>query len=469
MVMKRYFNITVAALVIAGCAKENNPSGDVQPVIRKTIEVGLDATKTSLGTEVAGTFPVFWSEGDEIAVVENMGVEGQQNCSVYRLKSGAGTANGVFEHVSGNAFPAVIKDVVYPASAMAPQGVELDKIPVISMDALVPKVQTQTYVKNSFDPKAAVMAFHSDADQQQAIVLKPASSIVCIPVAGQAGDVVTSVVWQNMDGRTVTVTLNCPDGVALSSEPTNFYLSIPPMTTDCNGIAYVNLENGAVQVKTPRSMKAFKAGELHRFATWTLSRKTKWTIKYIGSERIHAVTSQTPLGPGKYMIDDNPLSWWEFRRKLNSAGTAGAMAGPHKVIIDLGKTEHIKGLKIKGAEVKSTASYSDGEVNLTPSAGYSAPFSVFASFLKEGELTDDFIKSFNNTNSYENSAQEVHKATAINGIAYYYGSDMKNWWDIPLNSERDARYLVIHFYQCWNDAGTGGAASKMKVAELDIY
>ena len=465
--MKRYFNIAVAALVIAGCAKENNPSEDVQPVIRKTIEVGLDATKTSLGTEVAGTFPVLWSEGDEIAVVENMGVQGQQNCSVYRLKSGAGTANGVFEHVSGNAFPAVIKDVVYPASAMAPQGVELDKIPVTSMDALVPKVQTQTYVKNSFDPKAAVMAFHSDADKQQTIVLQPASSIVCIPVVGQAGDVVTSVVWQNIDGRTVTVTLNCPGGVELSSEPTNFYLSIPPMKNDCNGIAYVYLKNGAVQVKTPRKMTAFKAGELHRFATWTLSRKTKWTIKYIGSERDHAITSQTPLGPGKYMIDDNPLSWWEFKRKLNSSKEP-VMAGPHKVIIDLGKTEHITGLKVKGPEVKATAKYSINKVDVTPTAGYSAPYSVYASFLKEGELTDNFMTSFKEDNWYD-SAQESFTAAAETTIADYYGADMKTWWDLPLKQARDARYLVIHFRHGWDNTGTGSAASVMKVAELDIY
>lgn len=466
--MKRYFNIAVAALVIAGCAKENNPSGDVQPVIRKTIEVGLDATKTSLGTEVAGTFPVLWSEGDEIAVVENMGVEGQQNCSVYRLKSGAGTANGVFEHVSGNAFPAVIKDVIYPASAMAPQGVELNKIPVTSMEALVPKVQNQTYVKNSFDPKAAVMAFHSDAAQQQTIVLQPASSIVCIPVVGQTGDVVNSVVWQHMDGRTVTVTLNCPGGVELSSKPTNFYLSIPPMQQEvCNGIAYVHLKNGAVQVKTPGNRTAFKAGELHRFPTWTLSRKTKWTIKYIGSERVHDTQSGTPLGPGKYMIDDNPLSWWEFRRKLNSSKKP-AMAGPHKVIIDLGKTEHIAGLKVKGPETKSTATYSVDGVNVTPSAGYSAPFSVYASFWGEGDLTDANINSFKQDNWYK-SAQESFTAAAETTIADYYGEDMKTWWNLPLSKERDARYLVIHFLHGWNNTGTGSAASVMKVAELDIY
>ena len=46
---------------------------------------------------------------------------------------------------------------------------------------------------------------------------------------------------------------------------------------------------------------------------------------------------------------------------------------------------------------------------------------------------------------------------------------MKDYWNIKLTKEYDARYLVIHFYQCWNDGATGGAASKMKVAELDIY
>ena len=473
--MKKLILLASATAVLAACSKENsslpgssNDSQDETATVKKTIVVGLDVNKTALGAEVAGVFPIVWSEGDEIAVVENMGVEGQQNCSIYRLKSGAGTSDGVFEHVAGNAFPEVITDVVYPAAKMAPQGVELNQIPVTSISDLVPKVQTQTYVKDSFDPEAAVMYFHSDASHQQPIVLRPASSIVCIPVAGSAGDEVTSVVWQNIDGRTVTVTLNCTEPVALSAEPVNFYLSIPPMTKDCNGIAYVYLKNGAVQVKTPRNMTAFQAGELHRFPTWTLSRKTKWTIKYIGSERPWGTNTQTPYGPGEFMIDDNPLSWWEFMRTLNSSGTGGAMAGPHKVIIDLGKTEHIKGLKIKGAEVKTYMSYSINGVNVTPKSGYNPPYTVYASFLAEGELTDEFITAFIKADPYS-QAQEFHQAVTKKGISYYYGSDMKSWWDIPLSKEYDARYLVIHFYHAWNNAATGTAGSVMKVAELDIY
>lgn len=468
--MKKLSVLAMAMIVMASCAKENvqpNENND-QSNDRRILEIGLASTKTQLGKEDNGFFPIVWSEGDEIAVIENMGAEGQ-NVSVYRLKDGAGTANGVFEHISGDAFPKVITDVVYPASAVVPNSTLISEIPIVNVSSLVPKDQTQSYEEGNFDKNAAVMYFHRN-NAADKIVLEPLSSIICIPIKGfDDNDVVTAVKWQNMDGRTATVTLNCPNGVKLSKgQATNFYLSIQPMLKDCNGIAYVYLKNGAIQVKTPRNLKAFKAGTLHRFPEWTLSKKAKWTIKYIGSERKTSMSNQTPLGLGQYMIDGNDLSWWEFRRN-----SKGSMAGPHKVIIDLGKTEHVKGLKIKGPETKITSSYTVkdefGEKKITVSEGYNAPCTVFASFLKEGELTEAFKSTFCNTNSFEKDAQEVHKAEISKGITYYYGTGMKDYWNINLKKEYDARYLVIHFYQCWNDPETGGAASKMKVAELDIY
>ena len=468
--MKRLSVLAMAMIVMASCAKENvqpNENND-QSNDRRILEIGLASTKTQLGKEDNGFFPIVWSEGDEIAVIENMGVEGQ-NVSVYRLKEGAGTANGVFEHISGDAFPKVITDVVYPASAVVPNSTRISEIPIVNVSSLVPKDQTQSYEAGNFDKNAAVMYFHRN-NAADKIVLEPLSSIICIPIKGfDDNDVVTAVKWQNMDGRTATVTLNCPNGVKLSKgQATNFYLSIQPMLKDCNGIAYVYLKNGAIQVKTPRNLKAFKAGTLHRFPEWTLSKKAKWTIKYIGSERKTSMSNQTPLGLGQYMIDGNGLSWWEFRRN-----SKGSMAGPHKVIIDLGKTEHIKGLKIKGPETKKTSSYTVednfGKGDISVSDGYNAPAVIFASFLKEGELTEAFKSTFCNNNSFEKDAQEVHKAKITNGITFYYGEGMKDYWNINFKKEYDARYLVIHFYQCWNDKENGGAANKMKVAELDIY
>ncbi len=415
-----------------------------------------------------------------------MGVEGKQNISVYRIKEGIGTDKGLFEHVSGDAFPKVINDVVYPASAVDPKSTLLSETLITDVTKLVPKEQKQAYTKDSFDPKYAVMYFHRNTSSDP-IKLSPLSTIVCIPIKGFGdNDVVTAVKWQHIDGRIVDITLNCHEGgVKLSkNQATNFYLSVPATVKDWNRFnccAYVYLKNGAVQVKTPRNRERFEAGTLHRFPEWQLSKKAEWTFKYIGSEREPAMSNQTPLGPATYMIDGNDISWWEFRRNSKKS-----MAGPHKVIIDLGKTEHIKGLKIKGPEIKTTPSYkvSDefGESTISVSDGYNAPAVVFASFLKEGELTQAYINGFNNTSSFESKAQEKFYAitqdltkekkpwTIIKTpMTQCYGNDMKSYWNLPLKEERDARYLVIHFYQCWNDRATGGAASKMKVAELDIY
>ena len=474
--MKKLFVFAASALLLSACAKENikpNEPTD-QNEERPLLEIGLNTTKTALGTEAAGKFPIVWSEGDEIAVIDNMGVEGQQNISVYRIKEGIGTAQGLFEHVSGDAFPKVINDVVYPASAVDPKSTFLSETLITDVTKLVPKVQNQAYTKDSFDPKYAVMYFHRNTANDP-IKLSPISTIVCIPIKGfDDNDIVTAVKWQHRDGPSIDITLNCPEGgVKLSkNQVTNFYLSVPATSAGWNRFhccAYVYLKNGAVQVKTPRNRERFEAGTLHRFPVWQLSKKAKWTFKYVGSEREHAmiITSQTPLGPANYMIDGNDISWWEFRRN-----SKGSMAGPHKVIIDLGKTEHIKGLKIKGPERKDTPSYKVkdefGESTISVTDGYNAPYSVYASFLKEGELTEEFKKGFCNTDLFSN-AQEKHIADANKGIAYYYGEGMKGYWNIKLTKEYDARYLVIHFYQCWNDKENGGAASKMKVAELDIY
>lgn len=210
--MKRLSVLAMAMIVMASCAKENVQPNNEPTGEKALLEIGLASTKTQLGEEdkVNKLFPIVWSDGDEIAVIENMGVEGKQNVSVYRLKEGAGTANGVFEHVSGDAFPKVINDVVYPASAVVPNSTLISNIPIKDAASLIPaKDATQEYAENSFDPKSPIMYFHRETTSEQ-IVLKPASSIVCIPIIGvDDNDYVTSVVWQHMDGDKRTVTLKC--------------------------------------------------------------------------------------------------------------------------------------------------------------------------------------------------------------------------------------------------------------------
>lgn len=465
----------MAMIVMASCAKENvqpNENND-QSNDRRSLEIGLASTKTQLGTEdkVNKLFPIVWSEGDEIAVIENMGVEGKQNVSVYRLKKGAGTANGVFELVDGSPKATNNVDVVYPASAVKGKGLIKD------ISLLVPKVQTQSYKEGNFDPDAAVMYFHrNNADEK--IVLSPLSSIVCIPIKGfDNEDIVTAIKWQNMDGRTVDVTLNCPgEGVTLSKETaTNFYLSIPPMTRDCNGIAYVYLKNGAIQIKTPRNLTAFQAGSLHRFPEWALSKKAKWTILGYGSQRDATTCEQVPLGPAQYMIDGNDVSWWEFRRELNATKTGPKMAGPHTMVIDLGSKQTINQISIKSKEIKDSPKYGitytdkNGKtVDIYGSQSFNPPHTFHIAF-SEQQPTKDEIDQFVSKKIWPETVSNKNDFTGTGTIDSNYGADKTKWWDNTLKQPVTARYLFIHFEKAWDNAGTKPAASMMKVAELDIY
>lgn len=473
--MKRLSVLAMAIIVMAACAKENVQPNNEPTGEKALLEIGLASTKTQLGEEdkVNKLFPIVWSDGDEIAVIENMGVEGKQNVSVYRLKEGAGTANGVFEHVSGDAFPKVINDVVYPASAVVPNSTLISDIPIVDVSSLVPKDQTQSYEEGNFDKSAAVMYFHRN-NAADKIVLEPLSSIICIPIKGfDDNDVVTAVKWQNMDGRTATVTLNCPNGVTLSKgQATNFYLSIQPMLKDCKGIAYVYLKNGAIQVKTPRNLKAFQAGTLHRFPEWTLSKKAKWTILGIGSERDATTWEQVPLGPAQYMIDGNDLSWWESRRKPKSDNSGPQMAGPHTVVIDLGSVQNIKGIKIKSKECKGSPEYgiklNDGS-DVLGKQSYNPPHTFHIGFTANVPSDAEINAFTKNKKLPAGTTQTTFKSINENGINHYYGADKKTWWDNEITPSISARYVFIHFQYAWNNDGNGTAAPFEKIAELDIY
>ena len=483
--MKRLSVLAMAMIVMASCAKENvqpNENNDQSNIL----EIGLTSTKTALGEEIKegnkSFFPIVWSEGDEIAVIENMGVAEKQNVLVYKLLKGAGTANGTFGKVSGGAAPKEIKDVIYPASAAMPNSTLISNIPIKDAASLIPaKDATQEYAENSFDPKSPIMYFHRETTSEQ-IVLKPASSIVCIPIIGvDDNDYVTSVVWQHMDGDKRTVTLKCPEkGVKLSAtDPVNFYLSIRPMEKSyatCNAIVYVHLKNGAVQVRSFRTKGNYAAGTLHRFTPWKLGKKAKWSILAQGSERDNDTYKGVPYGPAKYMIDGNDVSWWESRRQLKADKSGPEMAGPHTVVIDLGSPQTINQISIKSKEIKDSPKYGitytdkTGKiVDIYGSQSFNPPHTFHIGFMNN-RPEDAVIKAFTANKTWPTgTTKTTFKSINEKGINYYYGADKKTWWDNTLDQPVTARYVFIHFQYAWNNDGNGTAAPFEKIAELDIY
>ena len=224
--------LLAAAFLAAGCTKDNC-NGPIEE-----LEIGIDnaLTKVALGTESNGKFDLLWSDGDEVAVT------GDAGSSIFRLKSGAGTTNGVFEYKSGATGQTRITDVVYPAS-------NAGNVPT-----------TQTYQSGTFDPSALTLAYHNPASTNGAkILLSSESSILCFQMKGNDKLSNISVAFKN--GKTYTLkTLRAP--VLDKSKAAPFYVVIPSQKADRLDVTFTSA-SGTMH----RSLlsKSFISGKVHRF------------------------------------------------------------------------------------------------------------------------------------------------------------------------------------------------------------
>lgn len=231
--MKRIcYMLLAAAFLAAGCTKDNG-NGPIEE-----LEIGIDnaLTKVALGTESNGKFDLLWSDGDEVAVT------GDAGSSIFRLKSGAGTTNGVFEYKSGATGQTRITDVVYPAS-------NAGNTPT-----------SQTYQEGTFDPAAITLAYHNQASTSATkILLGSESSVLCFQMKGNDKLNNISVAFQN--GKTYTLkTLSAP--VMDKSKAAPFYVVIPSQKADRLDVTFTSA-SGTMH----RSLlsKSFVPGKVHRF------------------------------------------------------------------------------------------------------------------------------------------------------------------------------------------------------------
>lgn len=249
--MKKILGFVFVAGLLASCTEtvsETDGNASVNEtyaghVISAEIAV---PTKTSLGAEEDGMFPVVWSEGDEIAAIANKGAD--QKVSVYRLQGQGGESTGTFEYVSGDADPANIRDLVYPASA-----VEASSVPA-----------EQVYVAGSFDPAAALMSWHSDEGLASGVVFSHDYSVICLQLDG---DESISSIKATVDGKEYTV--NCAEPVAL---PQAFYIAVAGSDEAVDADFFMTSADGSKAMqKAPSKAQSYPAGSVVRFPEFTYS------------------------------------------------------------------------------------------------------------------------------------------------------------------------------------------------------
>ena len=157
------------------------------------------------------------------------------------------------------------------------------------------------------------------------------------------------------------------------------------------------------------------------------------------------------------------------------------MAGPHTVVIDLGSVQNINGIKIKSKETEDKYEPTYGityikdkkTVDIYGTQSYNPPHTFHIVFMNN-RPKDDVINAFIAKKTWPTGITKTtftsnNTSNEDNNINFYYGADKKTWWDNKLVESVTARYLFIHFEKGWNNAGSGGALSMVKVAELDIY
>ena len=183
-------NIFAAALVVlaaASCEKnEVLPDSTEGKVVTLSATIDNGGTKTALGAKDGDTYPVFWSEGDEIAVIQE---EGENVGSVYTFtlsKGGAGKASATFECNNAEGFnPDLDYRAVYPASSVV---LSAGKFDGYSFSA------TQSYVQNSFGVGAMPMETDKYRGTNKPLIFSNVFGVLKLQLNGAADEKVTSIV-----------------------------------------------------------------------------------------------------------------------------------------------------------------------------------------------------------------------------------------------------------------------------------
>ena len=342
--MKKISYLLLAAMFLAaGCSKE------IDSIAGDDLVIGISAedSKVSLGSENTGKANLLWSTGDEVSV------KGDAGTSVFRLKSGAGSTLGVFEHKDGARGHKVITDVVYPASK----------------SGSTPTVQT--YKEGTFDASALTLAYHNpSATADSKILLKSESSVLCFQLKGT--DKLSSIKVAIKGGKTYTLSV---PSVQLSSTAKPFYVVVPAQKADRVDVTFTSSSGSMNRIL---SSKSFEAGKLHKFAPLTYKSDKSYRImsynigqctqggnsstKLIADVTKElsadvAVMNEVRAFPTDYSKIANALGWqYYFQKADNNLG--------NMVTYNQSKLQKVSGAYLPLKNIKNDVKYNEDRVCL---------------------------------------------------------------------------------------------------------
>ena len=214
----KLFSAVVVAMFAFSCTTDATEDLGVNVDGKTVVTISLEESRTQLGEKVDGVYPLYWSEGDQISV------NGVASSALSASDEGSATAafsfDGVLAHPYNVVYPASNKnEVTFPAS--------------------------QSFEEGTFCAGAAPMYGYA-AEVGDAIQLQNLAGVLRIAVSGDKS--ISSIVLTAEEGNLAgTYTVDCAtgaltlvegtgsksvsytlgDGVALGTEATPFYITVP--------------------------------------------------------------------------------------------------------------------------------------------------------------------------------------------------------------------------------------------------
>lgn len=259
--MKRLLLMFAAAAALISCSEVEvdinatqgkEPVGDNIP----TLNISFEDDDTRI--ELNEATKTVWSKGDLVSVFYKSATYQQ-----WQFKGETGDRSGVLAPVGATEWPAVDGDivVVYPDNAEYSYNTANK-----SLTATIPA--EQTYRANSYGDNGNMLVAYSTS---QDVKLKNVYGWLKIPVKGEGSvksitfkgnnmervagkadiDVVgASATFQTSSAPITAVTLNCGEGVALTNEPTVFYIGLMPQSFEKGITIEIETIAGGVMTKS---------------------------------------------------------------------------------------------------------------------------------------------------------------------------------------------------------------------------
>ena len=264
--------MAVTALVAFSCTTDVTEDLGVQlnDAGQTEITLSLSESRTQLGEKADGVYPLYWSEGDKIAV--NGVTSNEVAAESVGTSSAAFVVNGALTHPY---------NIVIPAPAEGVSAVAEGCYPVVFP-------ATQSYVAGNVDGKAVVM--YGYAEEGSAPVLNHLTGVLRFAVKGEAALASLSVTATNgalagtydvncatgaltaQEGTTSnTVSMSFGDGLTLGAEVTPIYVAVPAGQYGEISATLTATNGEQMVVKFNTAEKPIVAGKVREFSEFAFA------------------------------------------------------------------------------------------------------------------------------------------------------------------------------------------------------